>query len=89
MQRPFGFTLEAEKRAIEDLRSRRPQSAPGRSRRRVRPHRGHQFKAHPFPAHIFQNVDPDIADEEALYQEIRKRMRADQLLRYNVVVVIY
>ena len=68
MQEPFQFSL----RDAEKLKSR-PSTANQQS--------SHQFHAHPFPSHIFGDLTSEKMLEEEEYRNIRKRMRAKELLR--------
>lgn len=68
MQEPFQFSLHDK----EKQKSRQSMTSTRSS---------HQFKAHPFPSHIFGNVVSDKMLEEEEYRKIRKRMRAKELLR--------
>jgi len=68
MQEPFMFSVrDAEKQKS------RPSTANQQS--------SHQFRAHPFPSHIFGDLTSDKMLEEEEYRNIRKRMRAKELLR--------
>jgi len=67
MQEPFQFSSrDAEKQKS------RPSTAVQQSS---------QFRAHPFPSHIFGDSTSDKMLEEEEYRNIRKRMRAKELLR--------
>ena len=68
MQEPFQFTLRDEEK-----QKSRPSTAIQQS--------SHQFRAHPFPSHIFGDLTSDKMLEEEEYRNIRKRMRAKELLK--------
>jgi len=68
MQEPFQFTLRDENK-----RKSRPSTSGQQS--------SHQFRANPFPSHIFGDTASDKMLEEEEYRKIRKKLRAKQLLR--------
>ena len=68
LQEPFQFSLRDEEK-----QKRRPSTASERS--------SHQFRAHPFPSHLFSNVASEKMLEEEEYRKIRKKMRAKELMK--------
>lgn len=74
MQKPFKFSLREEK-----LRSERHACLDNDYI--IRPSSSKQFKANPYPDHIFDNQVNDKILEEEEYRRIRMQMRSEELLR--------
>jgi len=69
MQEPFQMSLRDE----EKQKSRPSSASSSRS--------SHQFRAHPFPSHLFGNFVTEKMLEEEEYRKIRKNLRAKELMK--------
>ena len=68
IQEPFQLSLRDEEKQKRRSSTTIPQSS-------------HQFRAHPFPSHLFGNYVTDKMLEEEEYRKIRKNMRAKELMK--------
>jgi len=69
VQEPFQLSLRDEEK-----QKRRRSST-------TTPQSSHQFRAHPFPSHLFGNYITDKMLEEEEYRKIRKNMRSKELMK--------
>ena len=76
MQKPFKFTLREEERRKERCSQRNPLSLLQKDKESKK-----QFKANPYPAHLFDNTVNDKFEEEEEYRKIRMQMRSEELMR--------
>lgn len=76
LQKPFEFIEREEQKKKEKLKEMQQSS--------VRQSKG-QFRARPFPTHIFNGTVEDKILEEEEYRRIRMRMRAEELLNSSTV----
>ncbi len=73
LEKPFKFMQRNEER--REKRSRSYGSVPGQNRKKK------NFRAKPFPAHLFQSSTEDKMLEEEEYRKIRVQMRAEEMMR--------
>jgi len=69
MQEPFQLSLRDEGKLKSRPSSATSQQSP------------HQFRAHPFPSHLFNNIVTEKMLEEEEYKKIRKKLRAKELMK--------
>lgn len=74
--KPFKFTKREEEKKYQ-----RKQVKSGSMADHDRQKKNGQFKANPYPAHIFDNSVPNKIKEEEEYRKIRVQMRSEELLK--------
>ena len=80
-EKPFKFTKKENKMKAHLMHHQRTSSAPAEKCQTTKK----EFKAKPYPSHIFNNNVMDKMQEEEEYRKIRMKMRSEELLKTSTL----